>query len=515
MRTKPKRRKVIHKSRSRTPLRQLHRRDGYENHMASDRAVDRDEQEELISRDGTDPLSLEATFDQAEGRLQVPDLYTTLPPIKDTLTTDTSVSQDNIIQRCLPHLSASGSSVFSVNGQGIPSLERENHIDFLHSTIENARYIPYDSVRPWVLYWSLTALSLLGENVETYQQRVVETLSACQNLGGGFGAGHGQLSHVATSYAAVLSLAIVGGSESLDMIGRRALWRWLGQLKQSDGGFSLCVGGEEDVRGAYCSMTIISLLALPLELPPNAPTRARGFASFLDGLPEYLSRCQTFEGGISGRPQSEAHGAYAFCALACLCIIGSPREMLPKYLDLPLLISWLSSRQHAPEGGFSGRTNKLVDGCYSHWVGGCWPLIEAAMNASQTSGSTTTPKIRSWYSQEGLTRYILSCCQADDGGMRDKPNTIPDAYHTCYTLAGLSATQHYSCYSGTRNAEAGYPLNSAFHWDSSKKGPQRDMNKGEDFGDARTMLGSLHPIYVIPWGAVERCHGLFSQKTRF
>lgn len=171
MRTKPKRRRVIHKSRSRTPLRQLHRRNGYENYMASDRAVDRDEQEELISRDGTDPLSLEATFDQAQGRLQVPDLYTTLPPIKDTLTTDTSISQDNVIQRCLSHLSAAGRSVFSVNGQGIPSLEREDHIDFLHYTIENARYIPYDSVRPWVLYWSLTALSLLGENVETYQQR--------------------------------------------------------------------------------------------------------------------------------------------------------------------------------------------------------------------------------------------------------------------------------------------------------------------------------------------------------
>ena len=151
---------------------------------------------------------------------------------------------------------------------------------------------------------------------------------------------------------------------------------------------------------------------------------------------------QTFEGGISGRPQSEAHGAYAFCALACLCMLGSPREMIPKwvasgfrprilftnarcarYLDLPLLISWLSSRQHAPEGGFSGRTNKLVDGCYSHWVGGCWPLIDAAMNASQPSGSMTTSKIGNWYSQEGLTRYVLSCCQADDGGMRDKPNT--------------------------------------------------------------------------------------------
>ena len=28
-------------------------------------------------------------------------------------------------------------------------------------------------------------------------------------------------------------------------------------------------------------------------------------------------------------------------------------------------------------GGFKGRTNKLVDGCYSWWVGGAFSLLEA------------------------------------------------------------------------------------------------------------------------------------------
>lgn len=32
-------------------------------------------------------------------------------------------------------------------------------------------------------------------------------------------------------------------------------------------------------------------------------------------------------------------------------------------------------RQNAPEGRFSGRAGKLIDGCYTHWVWGCWPLI--------------------------------------------------------------------------------------------------------------------------------------------
>lgn len=39
---------------------------------------------------------------------------------------------------------------------------------------------------------------------------------------------------------------------------------------------------------------------------------------------------QSFEGGISGSPGTEAHGAYAFCALACLCILDRPEEIIPK-----------------------------------------------------------------------------------------------------------------------------------------------------------------------------------------
>lgn len=31
------------------------------------------------------------------------------------------------------------------------------------------------------------------------------------------------------------------------------------------------------------------------------------------------------------------------------------------------------------EGGFQGRTNKLVDGCYSFWQGGALPLIHMVL----------------------------------------------------------------------------------------------------------------------------------------
>jgi len=257
----------------------------------------------------------------------------------------------------------------------------------------------------------------------TKRNRVVTTFASMQNPSGGLGGGQGQYSHLAGSYAAILSLALVGGVEAYSLIDRETMWNWLGRLKQPNGGFQVCEGGEEDVRGAYCALVIISLLNLPLELPQSARARESGLSTFRDGLGEYLSRCQTYEGGISAAPGNEAHAAYAFCAIACLCLLDQPHLALPKYLDVDALLSWLSSRQYAPEGGFAGRTNKLVDGCYSHWLGGCWPLVEAALDGPRsTINVTASATVGSLFSRQGLTRYILGCCQAETGGLRDKPS---------------------------------------------------------------------------------------------
>ena len=153
----------------------------------------------------------------------VPELHTNLPPIVDHLITNTSLSQDEVVESCLPYLAGIGRSAFNYNNIGIRKLERESHIDFLKTAIQNARFIPYDASRPWIVFWSLSGLHLLGESVEIYQKRVVETLTPSQNPGGGFGGGHGQISHLAPSYAAILSLAIIGGVDTLDIIDRRSL----------------------------------------------------------------------------------------------------------------------------------------------------------------------------------------------------------------------------------------------------------------------------------------------------
>lgn len=40
---------------------------------------------------------------------------------------------------------------------------------------------------------------------------------------------------------------------------------------------------------------------------------------------------------------------------------------------------WLSFKQMRFEGGFQGRTNKLVDGCYSYWQAAAFPLIQQVL----------------------------------------------------------------------------------------------------------------------------------------
>ncbi len=86
------------------------------------------------------------------------------------------------------------------------------------------------------------------------------------------------------------------------------------------------------------------------------------------------------------------------------------------------------------EGGFQGRSNKLVDSCYSWWQGGLSALIEIT-----TLKKLTTSQL---YRSGHLQAYVLGCCQDKEyGGIRDKPGKSADYYHTCYGLSGLSCAQ--------------------------------------------------------------------------
>lgn len=191
--------------------------------------------------------------------VNVPDLYTSVPPIHDLLNTSSSSLQDATIQECLPFLSPSPTSnpALPPNKHGLPHLLRQKHIAFLHKSLGAlpAPYTGADASRPWLLYWALCGLATLGEDVSVYRERVVASVRVMQHPEGGFGGGHGQMSHLAPSYAVMLSLAIVDGGtgEAFRCVDRVGMWRWLGRVKGSSGGFAMSIGGEEDVRYVFFS----------------------------------------------------------------------------------------------------------------------------------------------------------------------------------------------------------------------------------------------------------------------
>ncbi|TQV98156.1 Terpenoid cylases/protein prenyltransferase alpha-alpha toroid [Cordyceps javanica] len=406
----------------------------------------------------------------------IPGLFASQPPIIDLLETQSSQLQRETIEECLPFLSGE-EHAGKCNQHGVPRLDKQRHVKFLQKQLGKLppQMTAADPSRPWFFYWSLAALALLGEDVSAYRERLVDTVRPIQNPGGGFGGGFGQDSHLATTYATVLALMLVGGEEAYRVIDRHAMWKWLCSLKQADGGFQMVVGGEEDVRGAYCASVIISVLGIPLETSPDSPAYAAGHRDLFSGLGEWIGRCQTYEGGVAAIPGIEAHGAYAFCALGCLSILDAPHRSIPKYMNVPQLIAWLSSRQYAPEGGFSGRTNKLVDGCYSHWVGGCWPLIQAALSGPSSGEARSADQQ-----------------VADTGSLFSRNGLIRSAQHK-WTL------------------KVARPADSARGADEWEAMPYVE---DEQIFDEDDRIGTTHPVYVIPQHKIEAAWEYYASRKR-
>eukprot|EP00850_Spirogloea_muscicola_P005961 SM000028S10055 [mRNA] locus=s28:140582:144993:+ [translate_table: standard] len=334
--------------------------------------------------------------------------------------------------------------------------------------------------RPWVCYWILHSLALLGHRLE---RRLVDSCAAflarCQHPEGGFGGGPGQMAHLATTYAAVCALVTIGGGEALAVIDRRgpcspnlllglasraasetissptqhngcvaraplsatvvaaddpcvscarsrpAMAAFLGRMKAPGGGFtihsltdtqsilaelsSMHDDGEIDIRGSYTALAVREKSSLGCRLKPwccfsNQVAHILSITTpdLLRGVGDYLANCQTYEGGMGGEPGNEAHGGYTFCGLAAAILAGEVDK-----LHLTSLLDWAVFRQGQVEGGFQGRTNKLVDGCYSFWQ---------AIRAGLWQPQESRPSDREV--QDG-SQGMASSCQNGSVGSRD------------------------------------------------------------------------------------------------
>jgi len=339
----------------------------------------------------------------------------------------------------------------SLNREDVP-FSRAEHAAYLRAGLGSlsSGYVSLDASRPWLTYWISHSLELLGPPYAIEDEaadEVVSFLQRCQvSTTGGFAGGPhpGQIAHLAPTYAAINTLVTLGTPSALAAVDRTSLHAFLRRMKQPDGSFSMHDDGECDVRGVYTALAVASITNLL-----DDELRA--------GAAEWVASCQTFEGGIGATPGEEAHGGYTFCGLAALVLLGQVGM-----LRVPPLTRWLVDRQMGVHGGFQGRTNKLVDGCYSFWQGGAFPLLELALAAEAELPSGA---IASLFSTDRLLDYLLMCCQQSAGGLRDKPGRGRDYYHTCYCLSGLAvaAAEPYvdSVAACTR------PCTSPMHWKSA------------------------------------------------
>ncbi|KAI9260219.1 terpenoid cyclases/protein prenyltransferase alpha-alpha toroid [Sporodiniella umbellata] len=321
-----------------------------------------------------------------------------------------------------------------------------------------------DASKPWLIYWITHSLDLLDYSFTAAQlKRLVSTFHHWQLPSGGFGGGGDQLGHLATTYAAVNALAIAGTQDAYRKLDRKRLYEFLMRMKQADGSFTMHEGGEIDIRGSYCALHTAALTNL---LTPELTANCI----------EFIARSQTYEGGIGPYPGKEAHNGYTFCGLAAMEILDGMDR-----LDLDRLTRWCTERQMGLEGGFQGRTNKLVDGCYSFWGAGDFPLLKSAL--ARFLACDTEDYL---FDREGLQEYVLLCCQSRYGGLVDKPGKGVDYYHTCYCLSGLSVAQHRLDYVNVPKMRGG--LRSLL-W--------KARNEYVIVGDIENCLQPTHPVHNI------------------
>lgn len=88
---------------------------------------------------------------------------------------------------------------------------------------------------------------------------------------------------------------------------------FLWSIREPNGAFRLEEGGETDIRGAYCAISCSKLANFSID------DEHKLFANTVN----WISSCQTYEGGIGGAPDIEAHGGYTFCGIAALALLGS------------------------------------------------------------------------------------------------------------------------------------------------------------------------------------------------
>lgn len=143
-------------------------------------------------------------------------------------------------------------------------LLRDNHAKYMLSNLTNLgeAIIHFDYGQPWIYYYILHSLTLLGKPLpEEHIPSIIKGLKYCWNeQKGGFGGGYKQLPHLAPTYAAFLSILIIG-PRAYHLLDKEGLTKFFRSCKKGSQ-YQIAEGAELDLRACYIVSIIVKLLKL-------------------------------------------------------------------------------------------------------------------------------------------------------------------------------------------------------------------------------------------------------------
>jgi protein farnesyltransferase subunit beta len=262
---------------------------------------------------------------------------------------------------------------------------------------------------PWNPLYALLPLLAVGSDlVDDSLIANLTTFLSHRGCQGGFSGFPQDNLHVVTGYAAISAIACLGTEAAYSLIDRPALYDTLISFKLPSGAFRTSRDQESDIRSTYCALLIAYMTNM---LTPEITRNCR----------EFFRSCCNYDGGYSPNPGVESHGGFVHCAVGGLKILGHLND-----LDFDRLIPWIALRQMSFGGGFCGRPHKLIDTCYSWWIGSAARIICDHLN------------IPPFWDESAVATFLLEMAQDRDGGMTANPPINRDPFHTLYGIAGLA-----------------------------------------------------------------------------
>uniref|UniRef100_A0A1I8GPU9 Geranylgeranyl transferase type-2 subunit beta n=1 Tax=Macrostomum lignano TaxID=282301 RepID=A0A1I8GPU9_9PLAT len=197
----------------------------------------------------------------------------------------------------------------------------EKHADFLLqycSSQDNYEYVMTEYLRMSGLYWTASALDLLGRLPDLRQRMdAAAFLRDCARPDGGYGPAPGHDSHL-----------LFQGD------------RW----------------GEVDTRFSFCALAALFLLGLGDRLDDLVDARAAGDFLDVDRTALWLAERQLASGGLNGRPEKLPDVCYSWWVLASLAMLGRL-----SWISGERLLRFVCAAQDPEAGGIADRPGDLCD----------------------------------------------------------------------------------------------------------------------------------------------------------